>query len=161
MPLDPMLEGGKEREELPMELEPIFGVLMERVLLPKLLLPRFGLLLKLRDPWSVLLLFSPIPLVELRVLPREELLGKVLVDSIFENEPDGAWRMALLMLFRIAVSVLVEAKLGRFVMERTASRFGFTTWLPALVSAAERTLAPISVDLVVTEDGAGRRCARA
>lgn len=65
------------------------------------------------------------------------------------------------MLFRMAASLLFEARLGRLFIERTVSKFGFIVLLPALLSAAERTLAPTSVELRVTDEGEGRRWASA
>lgn len=152
-----MLGGLKDREVLPILPDPILGGLKERELPPKLLLPKLGLPLKLLDPCNEPLLVIGEPLLKLRVIPGVELLGNTRAESILENDPEGAWRIALLMLFRIATSLLFEARVGRFVIERVASKLGFIALLPVLLRAAERTLAPRSFDLVATDEGEGSR----
>jgi hypothetical protein len=85
-------------------LDPMPGVLKEREPLLQLLLARFELPLKPLDPSKPLLVLIPELLLKLRVIPDIEPLGNTRAESILENEPEGAWRMAWSMLFRKATS---------------------------------------------------------
>ena len=98
MLLPPMLP------RLPMLLEPILGGLKERLPPSKDRLPwKLLLLIPDLEKLSLLLLMALLPL-KLRELSDDEPLGNTRVESILENEPDGAWRMALSMLLRKATS---------------------------------------------------------